>query len=1160
MKFSKRKPPEKEKTEKLYQTLKEIYTNLERTIKNKKDLNDIILKEKRVLETKDTLLNEKPEPFTRRVVIDPILTSIGYKSNEITRDAQQDLGDSKKWSDYTLVIDDDSVLIEAEPLNKDLQAKNTGIDQVRKWILSKKTQTDFGIATNGFQWIMLKFDNDTLQINQLKSIDLRPIFMEFLGQQRFAEKEELLQEFYISFSKESIISTFIDEAVILEEYQEKITKKFYSEYMDLIFGIDATTGSSSRSYSLLTAIKPASGYKEKELRLFAVTLMNRILFTKFLEEKEIVNRNLLKEMWNKYLQIRKHTSKSFYKTHLEPLFFDVLNTPIDKRSSSVLEISYYKDIPYLNGGLFYECIENELKYDIEDDILEKIITEFIEKYEFTIKEEKGINPDILGYIFEKTINYISKPGTNRQKALGAYYSKTDITGYVCRNAIIPFIFQKMIIEYELSSKQIQYLWDLLKKEPDRYINDSIKKGVKRQLPDNIRAGINDVKKRKDWNKISDSEYGLQHETWRGVIFRRRSYAKIKNELKKGKIQNINELITYNLKLIQFSHNAIENCSDYKVLEAFYDVISTISILDTAVGSGAFLFSALNILEPLYEACLTQMQILIKKHPENQDKTFKKFKKILRQVDKHPNRQYFIYKSIIVNNIYGTDIMEEAVEICKLRLFLRLVSQVGDTGQIDPLPDIDFNIQTGNSLIGFVNRKKIREALIAERKVQKKLPLEEDEIILNRIEKRADESDKAFKEFKKLQMEEEIDEQEMTNAKKILIEQLKQLSEELNSYLSSKYGIYNVNKLEYQDWYKVHKPFHWLAEFYSILKKGGFDIVIGNPPYLEINEVEYKPDNLIKTVETRAIHAMFIERNCELLRDNGCISMIVPHALVSTQRMKIVQELLEKKRNVWYANFSWRPGKLFENVNRALTIFVAIPSTNSSKTYSTNYQKWIAETREYLFDRINYTEIPSERNYYWAPKFGNKIENSILKKVLSTADTLEKYKAKTTYRIYYRTTGGLYWKIFTDFPPAFKINGKKGHSSRETYFSVKNESYVKPIIALLSSGLYWWWYTITSNCRDLNPSDIDNFPVPKSIFSDSSISKLGDKYLEDIKKNSVMLKREQKQTGVTETQSFIINKSKLIINKIDKKLAYHYHLTDEEVDFLINYDIKFRMSL
>ena len=114
---------------------------MEHSIKNKKDLNDIILKKNRVLETKDTLLNEQPEPFTRRDIIDPILTSIGYKSKDFTGDAQQDLGDSIKWSDYTLVIDDDYVLIEAEPLNKDLQGKNTGVNQVRKWILSKKPQT-----------------------------------------------------------------------------------------------------------------------------------------------------------------------------------------------------------------------------------------------------------------------------------------------------------------------------------------------------------------------------------------------------------------------------------------------------------------------------------------------------------------------------------------------------------------------------------------------------------------------------------------------------------------------------------------------------------------------------------------------------------------------------------------------------------------------------------------------------------------------------------------------------------------------------------------------------------------------------------------------------------------------------------------------------------
>ena len=71
--------------------------------------------------------------------------------------------------------------------------------------------------------------------------------------------------------------------------------------------------------------------------------------------------------------------------------------------------------------------------------------------------------------------------------------------------------------------------------------------------------------------------------------------------------------------------------------------------------------------------------------------------------------------------------------------------------------------------------------------------------------------------------------------------------------------------------------------------------------------------------------------------------------------------------------------------------------------------------------------------------------------------------------------------------------------------------------------------------------------------------LGKRYLKDLDKNSSMLVREQKQTGTTQTQSFKIQKSKPIIDEIDTVLAKHYGFTDEELDFIINYDIKYRMG-
>src|SRR5947207_15379161 len=82
---------------------------------------------------------------------------------------------------------------------------------------------------------------------------------------------------------------------------------------------------------------------------------------------------------------------------------------------------------------------------------------------------------------------------------------------------------------------------------------------------------------------------------------------------------------------------------------------------------------------------------------------------------HPNRPYFIFKSIILNNLFGVDIMEEAVEICKLRLFLKLAAQVEPDSAhtnlgIEPLPDIDFNIRAGNTLVGYATYEEVKRAI------------------------------------------------------------------------------------------------------------------------------------------------------------------------------------------------------------------------------------------------------------------------------------------------------------------------------------------------------------------------------------------------------------------------------------------------------------------
>jgi hypothetical protein len=746
----------------------------------------------------------------------------------------------------------------------------------------------------------------------------------------------------------------------------------------------------------------------------------------------------------------------------------------------------------LNSSLFDpHLLESEkLKIDIPNEAFRRIF-EFFDEYEWRLVSygpaaERALNHDVLLFIFEQGLN---------QKQTGAYYTKNDIAEYIARNTILPFLLRGTLTDRSTTG------WRLLRSEPDRYIFPQIRYGVidnrggTIEAPAIIATGLHDVSRREKWNEAADAKYALPAETWRDYAARRDRCLSITKKLQNGEINSVDELVAWNLDINRFARDLVEQTESPDFLRGFYQLVAGISVLDPTCGGGSFLFAALDVLQPLYRACLDRMEDFVAGAGQAADP---EFRRILDKVGEDPNREFFIVKSILTRNLYGVDAMASAVELCRLRLYLKLLAQATrDAGNApaEPAcsPEIDFKLRVGNALVGYAENCG----------------------------------------------EENVDGDRLSGA--------------LDRRLYQDY-----RGLSYAAWRKSHQPFHWSVEFPEIIKAGGFDVVIGNPPYLEIREVDYEMKGF-QTLDSGAIHAMCIERGLALLNSSGCAGMIVPLAVVSTRRMKIVQEVLENQRSVWYAHYSWRPGKLFDAVNRALTIFLAAPSENG-KTYSTNYQKWNSEHRDDLLKNIAYTEIPRSRRAHWAPKCGEAIELSLLAKCLKLRTTVSDFTRATEHKIYYRTTGGLYWKVFTDFAPAFTMNGVEGKSTRETWFSVAAAEHVSPMIAALSSNTFWWWYTLSSTLRDLNPADIQHFPLPGAALEDERLRMLGREYIIDLKQNSRLLVRNQRQTGRAATQTFKIQKSKPIIDQIDRVLAKLYDFTEEETDFIINYDIKYRMGL
>src|SRR5207245_2586270 len=119
-----------------------------------------------------------------------------------------------------------------------------------------------------------------------------------------------------------------------------------------------------------------------------------------------------------------------------------------------------------------------------------------------------------------------------------------------------------------------------------------------------------------------------------------------------------------------------------------------------------------------------------------------FTRTLAQIKEHANREFFILKSIIVNNLYGVDIMKEATEICKLRLLLKVIAQARTAEDLEPLPDMDFNVRVGNTLVGFAGIEEV------ERTQKDTFGFDQED--LERIRSAAKEADHVFHTFRALQ--------------------------------------------------------------------------------------------------------------------------------------------------------------------------------------------------------------------------------------------------------------------------------------------------------------------------------------------------------------------------------------------------------------------------
>ncbi len=1083
--------------EKVKSELEGIYYSIKGRFRNFSDFQNVIVSYKDY--HSDQLLDsQKPEEMVKQFLVEPVVKNLGF--TQLTKEAKVISPFGSRYPDYVIAgsdRDDLILYVEAEPINTNLFAENKGLGQVSQWLISKAAKSEYGIATDGLLWILAKFDASSNKTKEVLRVDLRPLFGHLMNPVSGNSQNEIRDELekLILLSPRYLRNVINDYIVGTETEKEDLTSRFYKEYVRNVFGIDEN-GNPTSGTCLKDSIRIPREVKNQQKELFAVITMNRILFITFLEERNLVPINLLTGL----LALYKKTGqpRTFYSTYLNPLFYDVLNTSAKSRKAYVNSISEFQKIPYLNGGLFRKNLEFEDLYDIENDGIE-LVLENLQKYRIGLSGEAKIQPEILGYIFEKTINYISGTGkTNKQKMEGAYYTPEDVVSFIIDKTLNTKIYEKMIL-------------------------------------------------------------GLKNSGWTDTDL-------------KG-YQSIEDIL----------HDMPKNPKHcYRMLQEIDDI----KVLDPACGSGHFITAAANAITRIRASIMLAMGL-------------------------NPN-MYDIKRTVISKNIFGSDINEVAVEITKLRLWLSIISEATtadiESGEhIETLPNIDFNIVAGNSLVGQLNEKvylllsAMNSGIIDDNDMAAINSLPENtrrELVQLFSSNKIEDYSKAYM---LLLAEYRTESGEKALAMHGIILKIRNIlynavNQAFYSHLTGVGKEQNSNSQLIWKALTSRKPLHWNVDYVNVMNNGGFDVIIGNPPYIEDRNY---PESDLAVVRSSAIikdgsrpilyrsmncgntHAYFIERSMHLLNDEGRFGFIVPVSLVSTDRMAPVRKVIhESSSSVEYYNFDDRPGKIFSGIEHCRSTIVATRKGDGVHSVTTSkYHRWHTRDRPDLFRNLETVAVDLKDNEEIVPKVGTSIETNILEKLRkhSNSKTIGDFIVKGGEKVWYHNAPQ-YWihahldgyvpevEYYKDFQKdGNKISlgelEKTDISDQYKYIEISAE-HSSVTAALLNSSIFYWFFVVYSDGRHLLPQHIMEFSIDLSTIPTITLEKLNEliaDLMNDYEKNSNTKINVRNGGYAIKIKEIIPRLSYGIIKGIDAEISKIFSLTEEELEFIENFDIDFRLG-
>lgn len=1089
-------------------------------------------------------VGSKPESWTRKHLIRPLLDESGLEWEPEIH------GGGEGYPDFGVTNLDILVIGEEKSINKFEEAE----EQIKEYLNNRAASrgAEYGIATDGIQWTVYRIElgGDYLDYTPVDPtpVNFREELLEvareknYISQSGLADVDlnETVETFYKTFMTDEFNTLLTQKAPrrIREKKQAGI-QEFYDLYVELLFG----EGSGSHDYdtTLLDDIKQPDTVTDTDKRNFAIKLVNRLLFVKFLEDRGVLPQDFLSERVSSYQKAQEEVDAlggSLYKTQLEPLFFSLFNA--DDRMSS-LQGSWFDNVPYLNGSLFAPE-DQERDYDVDDRMLITAVQDLVEGHRLGGGNGNGngdLDPSVLGNVFEMTINHIS--AGEAQKDEGAYYTPSDVIRLITEKSVDPKIYEILVDVYSTRVSD----------------SSNIDEGVARSMVGNYEMG-------EMLRKIEQRE---------GYF------------------------------------------SDPDAIQEAYDRLGELKIIDPSCGSGHFLTG---VLDEIHRVRMSLLRGLKGDGLEGKD-------------------VYQSKKDLVLNSIYGVDINPIAIEIAKLRVWLKMVEE-GWEEKYGKLPNIDINIVDGNSLIGLPAksggqsvlkafdfdlssiqnvRDEYRDGDISRRELNQRiddLRPELREQYLNQlnhyIEERVTDDDRwnaltrdldeLYPKFQKVTVRRGDNEQLTAEQQKDLDDagfRVEPRYEKSAKVTETDVGIVDdftnfiadglvldverqpvlkdleeLDDLKYKEGRLAlsHEPFHWPLEFPEAVKSNGggysveFDIVVGNPPYGSVLEdVEKRFTEGYNAGSVNDIIAPFVEREAQILKDDGYIGNILALLIAYQSNAYPIRDVVrENFLEPEMACFTRRPSQVFAGSQARSGVITGRKSSDAEDEdiRTSKFIRFTNDNRKDVFRNISYEStnglvlgdrIDSGRGKS-LPKIGEETLRSILEKFRDHSDRVigdcSSRKDENEY-VVWRSRHPAYFinpcleNLYPkdDVPQDFDPLYFESELERRTGFLI------------LQSSMFYMYWMVYENERDVNWKSIDTFPMPKK----SELVRYEDEIFEISKK--MWGEMSDRFKGGSREMIEKAGAVKPIADKADELLGPMFDLSEEEIEYVKGYDEQYRLS-